>query len=70
MKLNYNRLNGEYINWSLKNGDGKNEEGLSFGEYIHKNYEMSYFRTNVSKIKSCESAYSLLLKELHTKEVE
>lgn len=70
MQLNYNRLNGEYINWSLNNGDGENKDGLSFGQYIHKNYNMTHFRSVVSGIKSCEEAYSLLLKELYIKEVK
>jgi hypothetical protein len=70
MQLNYTRLNGEYLNWSLENGDGRNKEDLRFGQYLHAKYQMSYFRTNVFYIESCEEAYSKLLKELYTHEKE
>lgn len=70
MQLNYTRLNGEYLNWSLENGDGRNKEDIRFGQYLHNKYQMSHFRTNVFYTESCEETYSKLLKELYTHEKE
>ena len=34
MELNYSRLNGEYLSWSIENGDGRNKEDQRFGQYL------------------------------------
>ena len=63
--LDYTRLNGEYLNWSLKYGDGRNNQDLRFGQYLHAEYWMTRFRTDVFYEESCETTYSRLLTELH-----
>lgn len=63
--LDYTRLNGEYLNWSLKYGDGRNNQDLRFGQYLHTKYWMTRFRTDIFYEESCEMTYSRLLTELH-----
>lgn len=63
--LDYTRLNGEYLNWSLKYGDGRNDQDLRFGQYLDTKYWMTRFRTDVFYEESCERTYSRLLTELH-----
>jgi len=62
--LNYNRLNGEYLTWSLNNGDGRNSDDLRFGQFLHSKYNMENL-TDVFYQESCETVYSILLKDLH-----
>lgn len=64
MELNYNRLNGEYLAWSLSNGDGRNSDDLRFGQYLHSKYNMETL-TDVFYQESCETVYSILLKDLY-----
>lgn len=68
MQLNYSRLNGEYLTWSLDYGDGRNDEDIRFGQHIHNKYDMSHLKADVFYVESCEKAYSELLKELYTHE--
>lgn len=65
MELNYSRLNGEYLAWSLKNGDGRNEQDLRFAQYLWSKYDNMKDFTDVFHIESCESAYSTLLDDLY-----
>jgi hypothetical protein len=65
MELNYSRLNGEYLNWSLKNGDGRNSDDLRFGQYLHSKYNNMNQFTDVFYFESCEFVYSTLLKDLY-----
>ena len=69
MELNYSRLNGEYISWSLTNGDGRNSDDLRFGQYLWSKYMMRDF-TDVFYVESCEQAYSTLLKDLYKLEIQ
>ena len=69
MQLDYSRLNGEYLNWAIENGDGRNADDLRFGQYLWSKYEnMNEFKTDVFHVESCETTYSILLKELYTQE--
>lgn len=69
MELNYSRLNGEYLSWAIVHGDDRNEQDLRFGQYLWSKYNnMSNF-TDVFYIESCESTYSILLKDLHKLEI-
>jgi hypothetical protein len=65
MELNYSRLNGEYITWSLTNGDGRNEQDLRFGQYLYSKYDNMKNFTDVFYKESCEEVYSILLTDLH-----
>ena len=68
MQLDYTRLNGEYLNWSLKNGDGRNSDDLRFGQYLWVKYDNMKDFTDVFNYESCEKAYSQLLKDLYERE--
>lgn len=68
MILDWHRLNGEYLNWSLKTGDGRNEDGLRFGQYLSTKYNNMQEFTDVFYIESCETVYSTLLKDLYATE--
>lgn len=65
MELNYSRLNGEYISWSLTNGDGRNSDDLRFGQYLWSKYDNMKEFTDVFHKESCEDTYSILLKDLY-----
>jgi hypothetical protein len=65
MELDYSRLNGEYITWSLTNGDGRNEQDLRFGQYLYSKYDNMKNFTDVFYKESCEEVYSILLTDLH-----
>lgn len=65
MKLNYTRLNGEYLSWSLENGDGRNSEDLRFGQYLWLKYDNMKEFTDVFNIESCELTYTTLLNDLY-----
>lgn len=70
MQLDWSRLNGEYLNWSLKNGDGRNSDDLRFGQYLHSKYDNMNQFTDVFYFESCEFVYSTLLKDLYELEQE
>jgi len=65
MELNYSRLNGEYLSWSIENGDGRNKEDQRFGQYLWSKYDNMKDFTDVFYKESCEEVYSILLKELY-----
>lgn len=65
MELDYTRLNGEYLNWSLQYGEGRNEDDLRFGQYLYSKYDMSHFKVDVFYKEGCEETYSELLKDLY-----
>ena len=66
MQLTYSRLNGEYLNWSLENGDGRNSDDLRFGQYLDSKYIISKeWMDIVFYNESCEGVYSELLKLLY-----
>jgi len=69
MELNYSKLNGEYISWSIAHGDDRNEQDIRFGQYLWSKYNnMSNF-TDVFYVESCETTYSTLLSDLHKLEI-
>ena len=68
MQLDWSRLNGEYLSWSLENGEGRNVQDLRFGQYLWSKYDNMKEFTDVFYFESCEDVYSTLLKDLHEKE--
>jgi hypothetical protein len=69
MKLTYSKLNTEYLNWSLKNGDGRNEYDLRFAQHIDNVYDVpKSWMVLIYYVHSCESVYSELLKRLYEDE--
>ena len=65
MILDYSKLNGEYITWSIEHSDGRNEQDLRFGQYLWSKYDNMKDFTDVFHKESCEEAYSILLRDLH-----
>jgi len=64
-ELSYELLNLEYLNWALKYGEERNEDGLRFGEYLLSKYDMSSFSTYSFYKEDYEETYSELLKDLY-----
>lgn len=69
MELTYSRLNGEYLSWSMENGDGRNSDDLRFGQYLDNKYglalEISDRSVGIFYNESCEEVYSILLRNLY-----
>jgi hypothetical protein len=40
MILTTERLNLEYITWTLDNGNGRNSDDLRFGQFLHNKYQL------------------------------
>jgi hypothetical protein len=70
MKLTLDRLNLEYVNWTLINGEDRNPADLRFGQYIHDKYDMSDIKTDVFYTEGTKNAYIELLKEIYEKHEE
>ena len=71
MELTYSKLNTEYLNWSIENGDGRNEDDLRFTQHIDHVYDVPHqWMVHIFYIYSCEIAYSELLKRLYELEYE
>lgn len=62
MYLDIKRLNLEYIQWELKNKDGRNADDLRFGQYMHNKYIVE--GVDVFYIESAENVYYKLLNTL------
>lgn len=63
VKITYNILSSEYQIWISKYKNGRNEQDLRFGQYLHINYDMS----NVIDVFHKESAtqvFNILVKQL------
>ncbi len=65
MILDYSKLNGEYITWSIEHSDGRNKEDQRFGQHLWAKYDNMKDFTDVFYKESCEEAYSILLRDLH-----
>ena len=63
MVLNIERLNLEYLSWTIDNGDGRNSDDLRFGQFLQNKYQLDGL-TDVFYVESATSAYETLLKDL------
>ena len=70
MELTWSRLNGEYLSWSLKWGDLRDEDGQTWGQLLNRKYNMTAFKTNElsESFVSVERLYKMLLQELYDRE--
>lgn len=70
LDLTWSRLNAEYLNWSLKWGDLRNEDNQTWGQLLHSKYKMTAFRTNElsESFISVERLYKMLLNELYERQ--
>jgi len=63
MVLNIERLNLEYLSWTVDNGDGRNSDDLRFGQFLHNKYQLDGL-SDVFYIENTTSAYETLLTDL------
>lgn len=70
LDLTWSRLNVEYLNWSLKWGDLRNEDNQTWGQLLNRKYKMSAFKTNElsESFISVEVLYKMLLNELYERQ--
>ena len=70
LDLTWSRLNAEYLNWSLKWGDLRNEDNQTWGQLLNRKYKMTAFRTNElsESFISVEILYKMLLNELYERQ--
>ena len=40
MELTVEILNEEFLSWTQEHGNGRNKEGMRFGQYLHFKYEV------------------------------
>lgn len=62
-KITYNILLTEYQIWISEYKNGRNEEDLRFGQYLHINYDMSNV-TDVFHKESATEVFNILVKDL------
>lgn len=75
MQLTIERLNGEYLNWALQWGQGRNDQDLKFGQFISNKYEIPARQLPNSKLdafyhEATDTSYDImyeLLERLNTK---
>lgn len=60
MQLTLERLNMEYLGWSVEFLDGRNNNDIRFGQYIHNKYDLPG-KIDVFYVESTERAYHELL---------
>lgn len=63
MVLNIERLNLEYLSWTIDNGDGRNSDDLRFGQVLHNKYQLDAL-SDVFYVENATSAYETLLTDL------
>jgi hypothetical protein len=65
LDLTYSRLNREYRVWTTLHGDGRDAEGLRFGQHLWIKYDNMKGFTDVFNIESCDVVYSTLLQDIY-----
>lgn len=60
MQLTLERLNMEYLSWSVEFLDGRNNDDIRFGQHIHNKYDLPG-KVDVFYVESTERAYHELL---------
>ena len=63
MELTLERLNLEYISWTIDNGVGRNSDDLRFGQMLYSKYQMNGV-TDVFYVENATSTYKTLLEDL------
>lgn len=74
MQLTIERLNGEYLEWTLQWGQGRNEQDLRFGQYLDVKYNLNlhisdrsvglFYNENVDEV------YDKILYVLHQNNIQ
>jgi len=60
MQLTIERLNLEYLSWSVEFGLGRNNNDIRFGQHIHNKYDLPS-KIDVFYIENTDKAYHELL---------
>lgn len=60
MKLTLERLNLEYLSWTVESGEGRDKQDIRFGQYLHNKYDIPS-RLDVFYIEKTTKAYDTLL---------
>ena len=69
MEISLERLNMEYVAWSLSFGDGRDDKDIRFGQHITNNYDVTKY-TDVFHAESAEGAFISLLEEIYKSQPE
>ena len=66
------RLNGEYLSWSLEFGEGKNKMNLRFAQYIDFKYihKVHEYLDDPFYYESTTKAYETLLESLRLQDIK
>lgn len=59
MKLTFEALEKEYVNWNTTYGIGRNTDDLRFGQYIHITYDLPS-SVEVFNIENANRSYIVL----------
>lgn len=74
MELTIERLNGEYLNWSLQWGQGRNDQDLRFGQFLDWKYDLKLHLSDRSVglfyNESVDEVYDEILRVLQQNDVK
>ena len=74
MELTIERLNGEYLDWALQWGQGKNDQDLRFGQFLDWKYDLKLHLSDRSVglfyNESVDEVYDEILRVLQQNDVK
>lgn len=74
MELTIERLNGEYLNWALQWGQGRNDQDLRFGQFLDWKYDLELHLSDRSVglfyNESVDEVYDEILRVLQLNNVQ
>lgn len=74
MELTIERLNGEYLNWALQWGQGRNDQDLRFGQFLDHKYNLKLHLSDRSVglfyNESVDEVYDKILRVLQQNDVK
>ena len=74
MQLTIERLNGEYLDWALQWGQGRNDQDLRFGQFLDWKYDLKLHLSDRSVglfyNESVDEVYDEILRVLQQNDVK
>ena len=74
MELTIERLNGEYLDWALRYGQGRNDQDLRFGQFLDWKYDLKLHLSDRSVglfyNESVDEVYDEILRVLQLNNVQ
>ena len=74
MQLTIERLNGEYLEWTLQWDQGRNEQDLRFGQYLDVKYNLNFHISDRSVglfyNENVDEVYDKILYVLHQNNIQ